>query len=195
MITRRTMLAGVGAAAGAVAMPNIVRAQAPLVLNGASQFNDDHAFTKALARFGEIVKKEYGKPIEFVLHKNSSLGLEKQYFEYMAQGKAVDFAVVSATCSWPTTWRVNKPPDRQRITMPTRPADSSFNLLTNMVFITPSVRAAARGDTRVAISLPAMTAAAASKAAANRAGGGAAAPRQSDSKATDHAADQAMPCC
>ena len=95
MITRRTMLAGVGAAAGAVAMPNIVRAQAPIVLNGASQFNDDHAFTKALARFGEIVKKEYGKPIEFVLHKNSSLGLEKQYFEYMAQGKAVDFAIVS----------------------------------------------------------------------------------------------------
>ncbi len=95
MIKRRTFLAGMGAAAGAVAMPAIVRAQAPITLNGASQFNDDHAFTKALARFGEIVKKEYGKPIEFVLHKNSSLGLEKQYFEYMAQGKAVDFAVVS----------------------------------------------------------------------------------------------------
>jgi len=30
-----------------------------------------------------------------VLHKNSSLGLEKQYFEYMAQGRAVDYAVVS----------------------------------------------------------------------------------------------------
>ncbi len=95
MIKRRTFLAGMGAAAGAVAMPAIVRAQAPITLNGASQFNDDHAFTKALARFGEIVKKEYKKPIEFVLHKNSSLGLEKQYFEYMAQGKAVDFAVVS----------------------------------------------------------------------------------------------------
>jgi tripartite ATP-independent transporter DctP family solute receptor len=41
------------------------------------------------------VKKYYGKPIEFVLHKNSALGLEKQYFEYMAQGRAVDYAVVS----------------------------------------------------------------------------------------------------
>jgi tripartite ATP-independent transporter DctP family solute receptor len=30
-----------------------------------------------------------------VLHKNSELGLEKQYFEYMAQGKAVDYAIVS----------------------------------------------------------------------------------------------------
>jgi TRAP-type C4-dicarboxylate transport system substrate-binding protein len=30
-----------------------------------------------------------------VLHRNSSLGLEKQYYEYMAQGRAVDYAVVS----------------------------------------------------------------------------------------------------
>ncbi len=96
MIGRRTVLAGIGAAAtGAIGMPAIVRAQAPITLNGASQFNDDHAFTKAMAKFGELVKQYYGKPIEFVLHKNSSLGLEKQYFEYMAQGKAVDYAVVS----------------------------------------------------------------------------------------------------
>ena len=38
------------------------------------------------------MKKYSGKPISFVLHKNSELGLEKQYFEYMAQGKAVDYA-------------------------------------------------------------------------------------------------------
>ena len=41
------------------------------------------------------MKKYYGKPINFVLHRNSALGLEKQYFEYMAQGKAVDYAIVS----------------------------------------------------------------------------------------------------
>jgi tripartite ATP-independent transporter DctP family solute receptor len=96
MIGRRTVLAGLGVtAAGAIGMPAIVRAQAPITLNGASQFNDDHAFTRAMAKFGELVKQYYGKPIEFVLHKNSSLGLEKQYFEYMAQGKAVDYAIVS----------------------------------------------------------------------------------------------------
>jgi TRAP-type C4-dicarboxylate transport system substrate-binding protein len=55
----------------------------------------DHAFTKAMVRFEELVKKYYGKPINFNLHKNSSLGLEKQYFEYMAQGKNVDYAIVS----------------------------------------------------------------------------------------------------
>ena len=63
--------------------------------HGASQFNDDHAFTKALVKFEELVKKYSGKPVSFVLHKNSELGLEKQYFEYMAQGKAVDYAIVS----------------------------------------------------------------------------------------------------
>jgi TRAP-type transport system periplasmic protein len=67
----------------------------PITLHGAVQFNDDHAFTKALIKFEELVKKYYGKPINFVLHKNSELGLEKQYFEYMAQGKAVDYAIVS----------------------------------------------------------------------------------------------------
>ncbi len=66
-----------------------------LTLHGASQFNDDHAFTKALVRFQELVDKYSGKKSNWVLHKNSELGLEKQYFEYMAQGKAVDYAIVS----------------------------------------------------------------------------------------------------
>ncbi|HJS37154.1 MAG TPA: TRAP transporter substrate-binding protein [Burkholderiales bacterium] len=66
-----------------------------VTLHGASQFSDEHAFTKAMVKFEELVKKYYGKPVNFVLHKNSELGLEKQYFEYMAQGKAVDYAIVS----------------------------------------------------------------------------------------------------
>jgi tripartite ATP-independent transporter DctP family solute receptor len=77
-------------AAAALAVP--VQAQ---TLHGASQFNDDHAFTKALVRFQELVDKYSGKKTNWVLHKNSELGLEKQYFEYMAQGKAVDYAIVS----------------------------------------------------------------------------------------------------
>ena len=48
-----------------------------------------------MVKFEKLVKKYYGKPINFVLHKNSSLGLEKQYFEYMVQGRAVDYAIVS----------------------------------------------------------------------------------------------------
>ncbi|HMS79819.1 MAG TPA: TRAP transporter substrate-binding protein [Burkholderiaceae bacterium] len=93
---QRRKFLGTLAAAGVVQAPFVhtARAQA-ITLNGASQFNDDHAFTKCMVRFEELVKKYYGKPINFVLHKNSSLGLEKQYFEYMAQGKAVDYAIVS----------------------------------------------------------------------------------------------------
>ena len=91
---RRTLVGSL--AATAVAAPFVhANAQAPLTLNGAVQFNDDHAFNKALLKFEELVKKYYGKPINFVLHRNSSLGLEKQYFEYMAQGKAVDYGIVS----------------------------------------------------------------------------------------------------
>src|SRR5687768_9861493 len=66
-----------------------------LTLHGASQFSDEHAFTKAMVKFEELVKKYYGKPVSFVLHKNSELGLEKDYFAYMNQGKAVDYAIVS----------------------------------------------------------------------------------------------------
>jgi TRAP-type transport system periplasmic protein len=81
------------AAVGAVLSLN-AHAQG-LTMHGASQFNDDHAFTKALVRFQELVSKYSGQKINWVLHKNSELGLEKQYFEYMAQGKAVDYAIVS----------------------------------------------------------------------------------------------------
>jgi TRAP-type transport system periplasmic protein len=83
------------AAAFALSTAISAQAQQTITLNGAVQFNDDHAFNKALLKFEELVKKYYGKPINFVLHRNSSLGLEKQYFEYMAQGKAVDYAIVS----------------------------------------------------------------------------------------------------
>ncbi|HEX5091453.1 MAG TPA: TRAP transporter substrate-binding protein [Burkholderiales bacterium] len=91
---RRQFVSRIAAAAVAAAFA-LPAAAETVTLHGASQFNDDHAFTKAMVKFEELVKKYYGKPVNFVLHKNSELGLEKQYFEYMAQGKAVDYAVVS----------------------------------------------------------------------------------------------------
>jgi tripartite ATP-independent transporter DctP family solute receptor len=70
-------------------------AQQAITLHGAVQFNDDHAFNKSLLKFEELVKKYYGKPITFVLHRNSELGLEKEYFAYMNQGISVDYGIVS----------------------------------------------------------------------------------------------------
>jgi len=66
-----------------------------VTLHGAVQFPDEHVFTRTLVRFQELVDKYSGKKTNWVLHKNSELGLEKQYFEYMAQGKAVDYGIVS----------------------------------------------------------------------------------------------------
>jgi TRAP-type transport system periplasmic protein len=70
-------------------------AQQAVTLHGAVQFNDDHAFNKALLKFEELVKTYYGKPVNFVLHRNSELGLEKDYFAYMNQGISVDYGIVS----------------------------------------------------------------------------------------------------
>ncbi len=91
---RRSLLSRIASGLFAAAFALPAGAQV-ITLHGASQFSDDHPFTKGLVKFEELVKKYYGKPINFVLHKNSELGLEKQYFEYMAQGKGVDYAIVS----------------------------------------------------------------------------------------------------
>jgi len=66
-----------------------------ITLHGAVQFNDDHAFNKTLLKFEELVQQYYGKPVNFVLHRNSELGVEKDYFAYLSQGISVDYAIVS----------------------------------------------------------------------------------------------------
>ncbi len=91
---RRVFLSHIAGAAAAATISLPARAQA-VTLHGASQFNDEHPFTKGLLKFEELVKKYYGKPVNFVLHKNSELGLEKDYFAYMNQGISVDYAIVS----------------------------------------------------------------------------------------------------
>jgi TRAP-type C4-dicarboxylate transport system substrate-binding protein len=68
-----------------------------ITLVGASQFDENHAFTKTMRKFEELVKQKYQGPeeLEFVMHLNSELGLEKDYFAYMSQGISVDYAVVA----------------------------------------------------------------------------------------------------
>lgn len=94
---RRDLVRGLAAGTALLSLPHVARAQQAITLNGAVQFNDDHVFTRALVRFEELVRRYYtAGPLNFVLHRNSSLGLEKQYFEYMSAGRgAVDYAIVS----------------------------------------------------------------------------------------------------
>ena len=79
--------------AGSIVVP---AAQAETItLHGASQFDEDHAFTRLMMKFMELTQLYYNGPedIEFVMHLNSELGLEKDYVAYMNQGTSVDFAV------------------------------------------------------------------------------------------------------
>lgn len=66
-----------------------------VTLVGAVQFDETHAFTKALRKFEEEAAACSGGSLEFDMHLNSELGLEKDYFENMSQGIAVDYAIVS----------------------------------------------------------------------------------------------------
>jgi len=68
-----------------------------ITLHGASQFDEKHAFTRLMRKFEQLTKLNYSGPheIEFVMHLNSELGLEKDYVAYMNQGISVDYAVVS----------------------------------------------------------------------------------------------------
>ena len=83
-------------ALGLIMVPaGAAQAQDAIELHGASQFGDEHAFTKALVKFEELVDACYSGDVSFVLHKNSELGLEKDYFNFMSQGVSVDYAIVS----------------------------------------------------------------------------------------------------
>jgi tripartite ATP-independent transporter DctP family solute receptor len=90
--TAAALVLGAAVATGGFAAP----ASAQIKLVGASQFNEDHAFTKTMRKFEELVKTCYtDEPVEFEMHLNSELGLEKDYVAYMNQGLSVDYAVAS----------------------------------------------------------------------------------------------------
>jgi TRAP-type C4-dicarboxylate transport system substrate-binding protein len=95
MTGRSWKLIALAAVLVAVSVVAPAGAQQTITLVGASQFNDDHAFNRTMLKFEELVKKYYGKPVNFKLHRNSELGLEKDYFAYMSQGLSVDYAVVA----------------------------------------------------------------------------------------------------
>ena len=78
----------------AVAFAPAVQAET-YTLHGASQFDESHAFTRLMRKFEALTTLYYtgSDEIEFVMHLNSELGLEKDYVGYMNQGISVDYAV------------------------------------------------------------------------------------------------------
>lgn len=72
-----------------------VRSPRSISLKGASQFDEQHAFTRTIRRFEQLVREYYDGPVEFELYLNRELGVEKDYFAYMSQGISVDYGIVS----------------------------------------------------------------------------------------------------
>lgn len=94
-MTHPIRVAGALAVAGLLAAAGVPASAQEIELHGATQFNDNHAFNKALLKFQDETAACYKKPIKFVLHRNSELGLEKDYFNFMSKGVSVDYAIVS----------------------------------------------------------------------------------------------------
>jgi tripartite ATP-independent transporter DctP family solute receptor len=90
MVNLKSILLG-GLVTATMALP----VQAETTLVGAVQFGEEHAFTKALREFEKLASACSNGSLKFELHLNSELGLEKDYFENMSQGIAVDYAIVS----------------------------------------------------------------------------------------------------
>ena len=90
-----TRLLQTAAVAGALAISATASQAADMTFRGASLFDNEHAYSKTLIRFGELVNKYSGKEIEFDLRGNSELGIEPDYVNFLNQGVAIDYAIAA----------------------------------------------------------------------------------------------------
>ena len=82
-----------GAAVAATLFP--ATAQAEPVLRGASMFDEEHAFTKTLRKFEELVDEKYDGDVTFDLRLNGELGVESDYVTFLNQGVAIDYTILA----------------------------------------------------------------------------------------------------
>jgi len=73
-----------------------------ITLVGAAMVPEDHVYTRSMEKFGELVKEYYTGALEVDVHHSGDLGEEKDFFEYMMAGDAVDFAIISP--GWIANW-------------------------------------------------------------------------------------------
>ena len=70
-------------------------AEAETVLRGASMFDEEHAFTKTLRKFEELVGEKYDGDVTFDLRLNGELGVESDYVTFLNQGVAIDYTILA----------------------------------------------------------------------------------------------------
>ncbi|MCL4155880.1 UNVERIFIED_CONTAM: hypothetical protein GTU68_015749 [Idotea baltica] len=58
-------------------------------------FDENHAFTKTMVKFAELVEKNYDGDVEFDLRLNGELGVEKDYVNFLQQGVAIDYTIMA----------------------------------------------------------------------------------------------------
>ena len=86
----------IGAALALAATSLIGNAHAQdITLRGASLFDNDHAYSKTLIKFGELVNEYYDGEVTFDLRGNSELGIEPDYVNFLTQGVAIDYAIIA----------------------------------------------------------------------------------------------------
>lgn len=96
MFKRIRKLSCVAAMAGAMAVSAGGAQAADVTLRGASLFDNDHAYSKTLIKFAELVNEYYdGDDVTFDLRGNSELGIEPDYVNFLTQGVAIDYAIIA----------------------------------------------------------------------------------------------------
>ena len=78
-----------------IALSTMVTSVSAETLRGASMFDNKHAFTKTMVKFGELVDKYYDGDVKFDLRLNGELGVEKDYVTFLNQGVAVDYTILA----------------------------------------------------------------------------------------------------
>lgn len=86
MIQRRTVIAGMAAAAAAGYAPAVLRAQSPKVIRIGQIFPKTHPYHKGLARFGEEVEKRTNGAIKVEVFSDGQLGGEVAIVQGMRTG-------------------------------------------------------------------------------------------------------------
>jgi tripartite ATP-independent transporter DctP family solute receptor len=90
---RLTMSMALATGLGAISMT--AANAADTTLRGASMFDDNHAFTKTMVKFADLVDEYYDGDVEFDLRLNGELGVEKDYVNFLQQGVAIDYTIMA----------------------------------------------------------------------------------------------------
>ncbi len=80
-----------------------------ITMVGGTMLPEGHVYWQAIVKFKELFEKYYQGPdkVTIELHHSATLGTEKDSIEYMIQGTAVDFYVISP--AWFATWNKQMP--------------------------------------------------------------------------------------